>query len=339
LLVAFATARNARLGSCVRTQGVGGERALAYTSDQDHFSVARAIDLLGFGTAQLRRIAVDEQLRLRPRELEAQIEEDRAAGGRPWLVVAQGGSVGTGAVDPLDDLADICQRHGLWLHVDAAYGGPAASLASVSHLFRGLDRADSVSVDPHKWLYTSYECGCVLTRARGVLEDAFAPEGASYVAADLATDAPDFMKRGLDHSRGFRALKVWATFVGLGTETLRLAISQDIALARHLANLVSRHPEFELAAQTSLSIATFRFVPSAGLNVAYVDALNARIPHELRRDGRIYMGSLRLRDRTVLRACIVNHRVTDRDVDDWITIVAECGRRLHETQGEWWTGS
>jgi aromatic-L-amino-acid/L-tryptophan decarboxylase len=335
-LVALAAARSAVLGEDVRRNGVGGAQLTAYASFEGHSSVERAMNILGVGTEKLRRIPVDSGYRIETEALEAAIQADRAAGLTPFAVIAQGGSVVTGSVDPLDEVAAICERHRLWLHVDAAYGGPAAAVDETRSLFRGLERADSVTVDPHKWLYINYESGCLLFKKAGVVEAALGSNSASYLKADVETDAPDLMGRGVDISRGFRALKVWATFSGLGAGNLKLAISQDIRLAAYLEQLASANPRFEVCAARALSIVVFRFIPESSQREDYVNALNERIPSALRTDGRIYMGSVRLGARVALRTCLINHRVTDRDIVDCLDILAETGSKLDRARAQWW---
>jgi aromatic-L-amino-acid decarboxylase len=333
-LIALAAARRATLGPEVRRRGLNGAQLVAYASSETHISTERAIDVLGIGVDNLRKLPVDDRFRLRVDALENAIREDRAAGRVPFAVIAQGGSVATGAVDPLVDIAAVCSRQRLWLHVDAAYGGPAAAVEPA--LFAGLASADSVTVDPHKWLYVNYECGCLLVKAKGVLESAFGAEGASYLRADTPNDAPDYMSRGIDFSRGLRALKIWATFAGLGAAQLKRAISQDIRHASLFHDLLARNARFELCAPLSLSIVVFRFVPEAGFSRGYLDALNGLIPAALRRDGRIYFGSTVLGDRVVLRVCLINHRVTDGDLAAWIDIVTKVGNDLHNARAQWW---
>ncbi len=336
-LLAIAAARTSALGSGVRRRGLDGVPLVAYASSQTHVSTMRAMDILGIGADNLRTLPVDNRYRLDLAALEDAVRSDRDAGRRPFAVVAQGGSVAVGAVDPLDAIAGLCERERLWLHVDAAYGGPAAGVEPAKQLFRGLARADSVTVDPHKWLSVNYECGCLLVKRAEGLEAAFAPDEASYLKSDTATDAPDFMNRGIEFSRGFRALKLWATFVGLGARKLRMAISQDIHLAEHFAGLLARDDHWALCAPPSLSIITFRFVPDSGLSSDYLDALNERIPAALRADGRMYLGSARIDGRIALRSCLINHRVTDADVAGWVRIIKERGMCLHRDNRAWWT--
>jgi aromatic-L-amino-acid decarboxylase len=336
-LVALMAARTAVLGKAGRNNGLNGTSLVAYASTESHISVERAIDVLGIGTDNLRRLPVGSDFRVNTDALRSAIASDRAAGHIPFAVIAQGGSVTTGAVDPLSDIAQICSRENIWLHVDGAYGGAAAAVAP--EIFAGLALADSVTIDPHKWLYVNYDCGCVLTRRPLVLEQAFGAETASYLRADSQTDAPDFMNRGIDFSRGFRALKVWATFAGLGANKLRLAISQDIALAAKFGEMLAADRRFEIVSQPSLSIVTFRFVPEDKPDRDYVNALNSRMPSALRKDGRIYLGSAQVAGATALRVCLINHRVTDRDLGAWLEIIAEMGNALHRERLDWWGAS
>lgn len=335
-LIALGAARTAALGAAVRRRGLNGAPVIVYASTETHISTERAIDVLGIGSDNLRKISVDEGFRLDVSALEEAIQADRARGLIPLAVIAQGGSAATGAIDPLEEIASVCEREKLWLHVDAAYGGPAAAVEPAKQAFRGLARADSVTVDPHKWLYVNFECGCLLTKRSRMLEAAFGGEGASYLRPDVPTDAPDFMSRGIEFSRGLRALKVWATFAGLGADKLRLAISQDMRLASEFAELLSRSAQFELRAPPSLSIVVFRFIPVPGLRPDYLDALNRRIPPALREDGRIYFGSTLVGRGVVLRVCLLNHRVTDADLAEWVSIVVDVGNALHRDRENWW---
>jgi aromatic-L-amino-acid decarboxylase len=332
-VIALAAARRKALGPDVRRRGIAGAPLVAYASSETHMTTVRALDVLGLGGDNLRRLKSDEGFRLDVSVLQSAIDGDRKAGSIPFAVIGQGGSVATGAVDALREIGALCERERLWFHVDAAYGGPAAAVDKA--LFAGLESAHSVTIDPHKWLYVNYECGCLLTREEHVLEAAFG-ESVSYLAADTPTDAPDFMSLGIDVSRGLRALKVWATFAGLGAAALRRSISQDIALAGHFANLLSRRPQFVLHTPSSLSIVVFRFVPVPNLASDYLDALNRKIPQALREDGRIYLGSTLLRGEYVLRACLINHRVTDDDLVRWVNILEQIGNKLHEHRRHWW---
>lgn len=328
LLTAFAAARSSVFGPAVRSKGVASlHNVVAYTSDQVHFSVGRALDLLGFGRNSLRRLPGDPNFRLDPEALENAILADREKGRRPWMVVANGGTVATGAVDPIDELARLCARHNLWLHVDAAYGGPAARAPSADGLFAGIDKADSISLDPHKWLYTTYESGCVLFREEGPLEAAFRPEEATYIARDQDTEWPDFLARGLELSRGFRGLKVWATFMGAGTKLLLDAIEGDIGIARRFAQLLRISGQFEIVSDGPLSIVTFRYLPKGLTDDDLIDRVNAAIPRLLVDDGRIYLGTVKLRERKVLRSCFVNYRTVEANLEEWIEIIARCGER------------
>lgn len=332
--VGLKVARDHRAGWDVRTRGVAAGPPLAiYLSTETHVVSPRAADMLGLGTEAVRRIAVDEGYRIRVPELREAIARDREAGVRPIAVVASAGTVATGAIDPLEELAELCAQEDLWLHVDAAYGGPAAFTEDLRPLFAGIERADSIAFDPHKWLYTPHSGGCVLVRDLQHLADAFSVS-ATYVRQDKERTG-----RGLDggqlgpqFSRGFWALKVWLSLLAHGRRAYAARISHDAALARYLGARVEERPEFELACPVGLSICCFRFVPP-GLppgegREEYLDALNERLMTEAQQDGRVFFSNALLGERFVLRVCIVNFRTEAEDLDAVLEVAAEIGRRL-----------
>ena len=230
-----------------------------YCSDEAHYSVDRAVELLGIGSAGVRALAVDERRRLRPAEVDAAIEADVEAGITPVAVVATAGTTLTGAIDPIAELADICEARGVWLHVDGAYGLPAAGVESTRSSFRGLERAHSVSLDAHKWLYLPKACGVVLVRDRSSLTAAFAHEEGYLPHEHTESHAADLT---LEYSRPFRALKLWLAFRAHGAEAFREAIERNLAHARMLVDEVRRHGDLELLTdQPQLSIVPFRHVP------------------------------------------------------------------------------
>jgi glutamate/tyrosine decarboxylase-like PLP-dependent enzyme len=263
--------------------------------------------------------------------LTQQIDQDLAADDVPFMVVGTAGTVSTGAVDPLPDLADICQARGLWFHVDGAYGGFAAASAEAPADLRALARADSVAVDPHKWLYAPLEAGCALVRNPDHLRDAFAYHPPYYHFDEHAMNFVDF---GMQNSRGFRALKVWLMLQQAGIAGYRDAITGDIRLAGRLADAVAAHPQLELITR-NLSIATFRFVPDDldgtardADTSAYLDRLNQALLDRLQREGRAFVSNAVVGGRYVLRACIVNFHTAAADADALPEIVAEVGRTI-----------
>jgi glutamate/tyrosine decarboxylase-like PLP-dependent enzyme len=268
-------------------------------------------------------------------ELERAIAEDRKAGRAPLLVVGTAGTVSTGAVDPLVDIAAVCRRHDIWFHVDGAYGAPAAVLPEASADLKAISLADSIAVDPHKWLYAPLEAGCTLVRNAQHLHDAFAFHPRYYAFADGGSVEPptNFHEYGPQNSRGFRALKVWLALRQVGRAGYERMIRDDIALARGMYEAVSRHPDLE-AFTCQLSITTFRYVPPgvdrhATTAQEYLDALNAKIVERLQLGGELFVSNAVIGGRYLLRACIVNFRTTREDIEAVPAIVARVGAGVH----------
>jgi glutamate/tyrosine decarboxylase-like PLP-dependent enzyme len=333
-IVCFLAARAAKAGWDVRARGVGGEsrrRLLVYGSAEMHTWIEKAADISGLGTASVRWIPTDASLRMDVPALRRQIETDKAAGDVPFLVVGTAGSVSTGAVDPLVEIRAICQEHGLWFHVDGAYGGFAAALPDAADDLRGLTAADSVAVDPHKWLYAPLEAGCALVRDPERLRAAFAYHPPYYHLDERATNYVDF---GPQNSRGFRALKVWLALRHAGAEGYRRMIADDIRLARAMAAAVRRCEDLELITE-HLSITTFRAVPRdlrsrVGDEAVerHLDSLNRALLDRLQRGGEVFVSNATIGTRYVLRACVVNFHTTLADVEATIDIAARVGREI-----------
>jgi aromatic-L-amino-acid decarboxylase len=324
-LIGLAVMRHVKTGGEVRARGLGGQPAMAvYTSTEGHSCLQKDIELLGIGHVNLRRIGVTPDWRIDVRALEAQIRQDRAAGMLPVSVAATAGTVNTGAIDPLDLIADLCRAEGLWFHVDAAYGGPAALIPELADLYRGLERADSVAVDPHKWMYVPVECGCALVRDPHAMRDAF-----SLVPPYLRDDTalPWFSEFGIQQSRGFRALKLWITIRQLGLEGYRRSISHDIAMARSLRQRLREAPDFELVAAGPLSITCFRH-RSAADEPADIDRLNRNILDAVQNEGRVFLTGTELQGRFVLRTCIVNFRTREGDLDALLDAIRRASTRV-----------
>jgi glutamate/tyrosine decarboxylase-like PLP-dependent enzyme len=292
-----------------------------YASAETHFSVAKAAGALG---VRVEPVPVDGERRLDPAALRAAIASDRAAGLLPVCVVANAGTTSTGAVDPLDAVAGVAADAGVWFHVDGAYGAPAAADPACRPLFAGLDRADSVCIDAHKWLYAPVDCSALLLHDASATARAFGAGADDYVRI-LATQPAEtfaFWDHGLELSRRFRALKLWATLRFHGARRLAAAIGEDVRLAAHLAGLVDDAEDFELLAGPGLSICCFRHAPP-GLDEPALDAHNERILHALQRDGRVYLSNATIDGRFALRACITNFRTTRADVERVLTVVRE----------------
>jgi aromatic-L-amino-acid decarboxylase len=329
--VCFLAARAARAGWNVRERGIAGDperRLRVYASAETHTWIQKAADLAGLGTASIRWISTDAQLRMDVAALRRHIEADEAAGDVPCIVVGTAGSIGTGAVDPLPDISAVCRQHGAWFHVDGAYGGFAAAVPEAPDDLRGLSSADSVAVDPHKWLYAPLEVGCALVRDPERLRAAFAYYPPYYHFEERATNYVDY---GPQNSRGFRALKVWLALRHVGAAAYRTMIADDIRLSRVMAESVNRHAELELTTQ-GLSITTFRYVPrdlraKVGDESVerHLDALNRELLDRLQRGGETFVSNAIVGGRYVLRACIVNFHTARADVEAVAEIVARAG--------------
>ena len=336
---ALKAARDHQLGVGVREEGVAAAVPVAvYASSEVHVTTDRALDMLGLGTNVLRKVDVDDAWRMRVDALRDAVRRDREAGTRPAVVVATAGTVATGAIDPLGEIADVCEREGMWMHVDGAYGAPSALASDLRPLLRGIERAQSIAFDPHKWMYTPHSGGCVLVRDEDTLEDSFGAD-ASYIHEDTQRleHEVDFGHLGPQFSRGFQALKIWVSLLAHGRRAYGERISHDAVLARYLGARVDAHPSFELAAPVTLSICCFRFVPqdlAAGgdtdpaVRECYLNELNERIMTEIQLDGRVYISNAVLGDRFVLRACVVNFRTEAGDMDAVLDVAAELGGRL-----------
>jgi glutamate/tyrosine decarboxylase-like PLP-dependent enzyme len=320
--VAFVAARRAKEPE-VRERGIDPTRVRlrVYTSAETHTWVQKAADLFGLGTEALRWIPVDAGLRMDPMALEAAIEEDARSGDRPFLVVGTAGSVGTGAIDPLPEIAAIARRHGCWFHVDGAYGALAAALPDASADLKGLALADSVAVDPHKWLYTPVEAGCTLVRSREALRDAFSYRP-PYYHFDRDEETINFFELGPQNSRAFRALKVWLGLRRTGREGAVRMMADDCALAEVLAESVKKTSGLELLT-VGLSIVTFRHLPEGLTDPKALDEWNEKLLTAIQQDGRFYLSNAIVGGKFALRACIVNFRTTRREMETLPGVVVD----------------
>jgi aromatic-L-amino-acid decarboxylase len=315
-LMGLAMAREAKRPSNEDGTMAGG---VVYASEEAHMSIPKSVALLGIGRSNLRLIPTDESFQMIPGELQQTIERDKRAGKTPIAVVATAGTVNTGAIDPLPEIAEITHRLGAWLHVDGAYGALAA--ITIRDKFKGLTLADSLSIDPHKWLYQPLDAGCLLYREPGNAQQAFAHTG-EYARA-LTTDPVEgfaFFEESLELSRRFRALKLWLSLRYHGFGAFREAIQNDLAHARRLAGHVAERPELELIAPVELSAVCFRYRGTGRAPDEELNRLNSKILKRVVERGRVYLSNASLRNRFCLRACFVNHRTTDADVD---SIIAE----------------
>jgi glutamate/tyrosine decarboxylase-like PLP-dependent enzyme len=288
------------------TAGGPSPASVVYVSDQAHSSVARTARAMGLRSEQVRVLPTDDHWRLRPDAVAAAIQADRAAGRLPFALCASAGSTNTGAVDPLHDLADVCAAEGLWLHVDAAYGGFAALTGQGRLLLAGIERADSVTLDPHKWLYQPMECGCVLIRDGARLEETFAIHP-DYLDGDAIREPGEvnFADRGLQLSRGFRALKVWVSVQTLGLAGFRACVQRNLDLAAHAEDLVRRSPQLTVVAPATLGIVCFRR-EWPGCDEAETERRGIALASELERAGTALVSTTRLAGRHAIRLCVLN---------------------------------
>lgn len=338
-IVAFFAARRARADWDVRQHGVGkGLPMLVYASAETHTWLQKAADLSGIGTDAIRWVDTDSEGRMDTSGLAARIAADRQAGGQPFLLIGTAGTVATGAVDPLPELARIAREQRMWFHVDGAYGGVAASLldteesALVPSDLAGLREADSIALDPHKWLYAPLEAGCVLVRRAGHLRDAFSYKPSYYrFDDDTEEPLPNYYEFGPQNSRGFRALKVWLQLRQAGRAGYRQMMADDIRLAHRLGSRVHASSALQ-AGPGGLSIATFRYVPQAGPQDGsrdeWLDALNTELLDRLQRGGEAFVSNAVINGCFWLRACIVNFRTQAADIDALVALVERIGGEI-----------
>ena len=301
--------------------------AVAYIGDQCHSSVARALRVLGIKRDHIRTIASDSDFRLSMDSLKSAVAEDRAAGRRPFCVVANAGSTNTGAVDPLVDIADLCKREDLWFHIDGAYGAPAVLTEQGRAELRGLELADSLSLDPHKWLFQSFEVGCVLVRDRSLLLRTFQVMPEYLRDTEGVSDEVNFGNYGVQLTRSFRALKLWLSIRTFGLANFRKAIARGMAIAEIAERELAATEGWEIVTPARLAVVTFRFAPP-GLDDAAVDALQGRMVEAILADGYALATSTVLSGRPVLRFCTINPRTTDNEIRETVRRMTEIGRRL-----------
>jgi glutamate/tyrosine decarboxylase-like PLP-dependent enzyme len=319
-LTALATARHVKLNDQI-------QNAVVYYSDQTHSSIARALKILGFAPEQLGKIESNDRFCLPLAELQERVASDRAMGKVPFCVVANAGTTNTGAVDPLPELAEFCRQQGLWLHADGAYGAAAILCDEGRSLLKGLELVDSLTLDPHKWLFQPYEIGCLLVRDRAHLKDTF------YILPEYLQDVEhgeeevNFCNYGIQLTRSFRALKLWMSFKVFGVEAFRQAVAKGIALAELTEKLLYQLSDWEVVTPAQLGIITFRYVPF-GCSDSEIDGINHQLVDRIIADGSIMLSTTVLKGRTVLRMCTINPRTTEEDIRDAIDKFANFGQLL-----------
>jgi len=310
------------------------QNPVLYVSDQGHSSLERAARIIGIPLENVRKIPTDGTFRMDVELLREAVGKDRAAGMHPLCVCANAGATNTGAIDPLDSIARLAKEESLWFHVDGAYGGFALLVPGERGAFRGIEEADSITLDPHKWLFQPYETGCLLVRDTGLLEDAFRilPEYLQDTA--LGKEHVNFADRGIQLTRGFRALKVWMSIQILGLRAFREGIQAGIVFAREAERFINGSPDLEMIGPSSLGIVCFRFrPPGAGLTPEELEKLNLGIQDEIVSSGLAMMSSTRLRGEFSLRLSILNYRSTWEDVQKTLEAVETIGQQLAMKRG------
>jgi glutamate/tyrosine decarboxylase-like PLP-dependent enzyme len=343
-LNALLIAQRTKSGLDISSKGLwnAGAPMTLYASDHVHSSIAKAADILGLGRDYVRLVKTDDSFRLDVRDLREQLEADAAQGLRPFCLVGSAGTVMTGAVDPLALMADIAAEKDLWFHVDGAYGAPGMLDQKKRTLFDGMERADSISLDAHKWLYSPVDCGCLLLRDAGHARAAFNAGEVNYIKIHEQTEDESFAfwDYGIELSRRFRALKVWMMLRYYGVARVSAAISDDNALAEYWAAEVGAAEDFELLAPVTLSICCFRYVPPGwrerldsksveerAMLKEKLDHLNTRIMHRVQRGGRAYLSNATLSGNFALRACITNFHTTRADIRQTLDIIRDVAQK------------
>jgi len=325
-LIGLAVGRYAKAGYDIRQQGLQGShpRILVYGSTETHSWASKAVDLMGIGQENYRRIPVDGQYRIDLVALDRQIEQDRAAGHHPAALIANCGTVNTGAIDDLPALADLCRHHNLWFHIDGAFGALLRLAPAYASLIRGVEQADSLAFDLHKWIYLPFEIGCVLVRNPELHTATFRTQ-ASYLEeaqGGIMAGGLPFADRGIELTRGFRALRLWMSLQVHGTDAYSSLIAQNLEQAAYLESKIRTSPRLELTAPRAANIVCFRY-RRPGLDEVATDALNRRLVVELQTSGRYIISSIVLGGRYTMRAAITNHRSR---MEDFAALVRDCVR-------------
>jgi aromatic-L-amino-acid/L-tryptophan decarboxylase len=333
---AFLAARTAKASKSIKEDGISNatEKLVVYCSKTTHTWIEKAAVLFGLGTKSIRWIQTDAANKMDNEVLEQTVKDDLKNGCKPIMIIGTAGDVSTGAVDDLRAIASICKTYNLWFHIDGAYGIPAAIIPELKTLFDGIEEADSIALDPHKWLYSPLEAGCTLVKDPHHLIETYSSHPV-YYNFDNTDDVPmqNYYEYGFQNSRGFRALKVWLALQQVGRTGYIKMIGEDIQLSKLLFNLAKQHPELEAITQ-NLSITTLRYVPSdhtlSGENrEAYLNKLNETLLNELQQGGEVFLSNAVINGKYCLRGCIVNFRTSKKDIEEIIEIITREGKKMH----------
>ncbi len=334
---AFLAGRTIKAPKSIKENGLSSasDRLMIYCPKTTHTWIEKAAVLFGLGSKAIRWIDTDAANCMDMAALERAIREDRDAGAKPIMVIATAGDVSTGAVDDFGAIAAICKRYDCWFHIDGAYGIPAAIIPELKSLFAGIEEADSIAIDPHKWLYSPLEAGCTLVKDPNHLIETYSSHPVYYnFSHDEGSPTTNFYEYGLQNSRGFRALKVWLSLQQAGRAGYIAMIREDIALSRLLFDLAERHPELQAISQ-NLSIATLRYVPPGYADgnekhEGYLNRLNEELINTLQKEGKIFLSNAVVGGKYCLRGCIVNFRTSKKNIEEIIGIIVAGGRRIHK---------
>ncbi|MFD2914318.1 pyridoxal phosphate-dependent decarboxylase family protein [Psychroserpens luteus] len=333
---AFLAARTAKAPKSIKEDGLSNSKQLiTYCSKSTHTWIDKAAILFGHGTKSVRWIPTDASNKMNNQILEQTIKDDLKKGHQPFMVVGTAGDVSTGVIDNLEAIAAICKANDLWFHIDGAYGAPAAVIPELKELFKGIKDADSIALDPHKWLYSPLEAGCTLVKNPKHLINTYSshPEYYNFSLSEEGGSL-NYFEYGLQNSRGFRALKVWLALQHIGNDGYIKLITEDIELSKYFYELANKHPEIEPVTQ-NLSIATFRYIPKDLEKMdkkrdTYLNTLNEELVNNLQEGGELFLSNAIVLEKYCLRTCIVNFRTTKKDIEESIEIIVKEGRKTHE---------
>jgi aromatic-L-amino-acid decarboxylase len=333
---AFLAARTAKAPKNIKEDGISNatEKLTIYCSKTTHTWIEKAAVLFGFGSKSIRWIQTDAANKMDNETLEQAIKNDLENGCKPIMVIGTAGDVSTGVVDNLKAIALICKKYDLWFHIDGAYGAPAAVIPELKTMFEGIEEADSIALDPHKWLYSPLEAGCTLVKNPNHLIETYSSHPVYYNFSNNEALTQNYYEYGFQNSRGFRALKVWLALQQVGRNGYIKMIGEDIQLSKLLFDLAKKHPELEAVTQ-GLSITTLRYVPlnnkQAGKNnETWLNTLNEALLNELQKGGEVFLSNAVVMGKYCLRACIVNFRTSKKDIEEVIEIIVREGRKIHK---------